>query len=201
MQAWPDIPFPPWKETCATLHLWTQIVGKYRLARTPWINHSWHATFYVTSRGLTTSPIPADACSVQFDFDFIDHQLIGTVSDGSLGSVALEPMTVADFHRRFLELTDQLGVRIEFNGKPNEIPDAVPFASDTMHRSYDAEAVHRFWRALVQVDRVLKDFRTGFLGKAAPCISSGAASIWRSRASRGAARPCIRAESRHCPTP
>jgi Family of unknown function (DUF5996) len=168
MQAWPDIPFPPWKETCATLHLWTQIVGKYRLARTPWINHSWHATFYVTSRGLTTSPIPADACSVQFDFDFIDHQLIGTVSDGSLASVALEPMTVADFHRRFLELTDQLGVRIEFNGKPNEIPDAVPFASDTMHRSYDAEAVHRFWRALVQGDRVLKDFRTGFLGKASP---------------------------------
>jgi hypothetical protein len=167
-ETWPGIPYEPWKDTCATLHLWTQIVGKYRLARTPWINHSWHATLYVTSRGLTTSLIPAGDRSLQFDFDFIDHTLIGTVTDGEMGSFLLEPMTVADFHERFLALTDELGVRIDFNGKPNEVADAVPFARDTVHDSYDSDAVHRYWRALVAVDRVLKEFRTGFLGKVSP---------------------------------
>jgi hypothetical protein len=167
-EAWPDIPFEPWKDSCATLHLWTQIVGKYRLARAPWVNHSWHATLYVTSRGLTTSLIPAGARSVQFDFDLMDHHLIGTATDGSRGSFALEPMSVAEFYARFLALTDELGVRIEFHGTPNEVADAVPFAKDTMHASYDADAVHRFWRALVQVDRVLGYFRTGFLGKVSP---------------------------------
>ena len=127
-EAWPDIPFEPWKDTCATLHLWTQIVGKYRLARTPWMNHSWHATLYVTARGLTTSPIPAGSRSVQFDFDFVDHKLIGSASDGSTKSFALEPMTVAEFHRRFLALTDDLGVRTKFHGMPNEVSDPIPFA-------------------------------------------------------------------------
>src|SRR5690606_16407161 len=115
------IPYAPWKETCATLHLWTQIVGKYRLARTPWVNHSWHATLYVTSRGLTTSLIPAGSEGVQFDFDLIDHTFIGSVSKGRIGSFLLEPMTVAEFHRRFLLLTDELGVRIAFSGIPNEV--------------------------------------------------------------------------------
>ncbi|MBS0626509.1 MAG: hypothetical protein JSS32_10715, partial [Verrucomicrobia bacterium] len=165
---WPDIPYAPWKDSCATLHLWTQIVGKYRLARTPWVNHSWHATFYVTSRGLTTSLIPAGSRSVQFDFDFIDHNLIGTATDGSRGAFVLRPMSVADFYKRFGDLTDELGVRTNINGRPNEVPDAVPFERDTMHRSYDADAVNRFWRVLVQVDRVLKCFRTGFLGKVSP---------------------------------
>src|SRR5215510_3413911 len=104
--AWPDIPFEAWKETCATLHLWTQVVGKYRLARTPWMNHSWHATLYVTARGLTTSLIPASTGGVQFDFDLVDHRLVGSSSDGTAKSFALEPMTVAEFHRRFLALTD-----------------------------------------------------------------------------------------------
>jgi hypothetical protein len=167
-EKWPDIPFEPWKDSCATLHLWTQIVGKYRLSRTPWINHSWQATFYVTSRGLTTSLIEAGSDSVQFDFDFIDHRLIGTLTDGSTASFALEPMTVAEFYKRFLALTDELGVRIEFHGTPNETPDPIPFAEDTKHASYDADAVHRFWRALVQIDRVFKYFRTGFLGKVSP---------------------------------
>lgn len=167
-QAWPDIPFEPWKETCATLHLWTQIVGKYRLARTPWVNHSWHATLYVGPHGLTTSLIPAGGRSVQFDFDFVQHQLVGSVSDGSRKSFALEPMSVAAFHGRFLALTDELGVRTRFNGTPNEVSDPIPFALDTTHAAYDAEAVNRFWRALVQIDRVLKDFRTGFLGKVSP---------------------------------
>jgi hypothetical protein len=166
---WPDIPFPPWKETCATLHLWTQIVGKYRLALTPWVNHSWHATLYVTSRGLTTAAIPAqDHRSAEVVFDFIDHKLVGSTSDGQMKSFPLEPMTVAEFHRRFLALTNDLGVSAGFNGTPNEVSDPIPFASDTTHASYDADAVNRFWRALVQVDRVLKEFRTGFLGKVSP---------------------------------
>lgn len=167
-EVWPDIPFGPWKDSCATLHLWTQIVGKYRLARTPWMNHSWHATLYATTRGLTTSMIPADSRGVQFEFDFVDHKLVGSASDGASNAFALEPMTVAEFHRRFLALTDDLGVRIPFHGTPNEVSDPIPFATDTMHASYDADAVNRFWRALVQVDRVLKDFRTGFLGKVSP---------------------------------
>jgi hypothetical protein len=167
-QAWPDIPFHAWKDTCATLHLWVQIVGKYRLARTPWVNHSWHATLYVTPRGLTTSAIPAGDRSVEFEFDFVERKLTGSVSDGLRQSLALEPMTVADFHARFLALTDALGVRAKFSDKPNEVPDPVPFATDTQHASYDAEAVTRFWRALVEVDRVLKIFRTSFLGKVSP---------------------------------
>lgn len=165
---WPDIPFGPWKDSCATLHLWTQIVGKYRLARTPWVNHSWHATLYVTARGLTTSMIPVDGGGAQFDFDFVDHELIGSTSTGARKYFALEPMTVAKFHARFLALTDELGVRAPFNGTPNEVSDPIPFAMDTTHAAYDADAVNRFWRALVQVDRVLKDFRTGFLGKVSP---------------------------------
>lgn len=167
-EAWPDIPFEPWKDTCATVHLWTQIVGKYRLASVPWLNHSWHATLYVTARGLTTSPIPAAGRSVQFDFDFVDHKLAGSTSDGAAKAFALQPMTVAEFHRRFLALTDDLGVRTSFNGTPNEVSDPVPFANDTTHASYDADAVNRFWRALVQADRVFKEFRTGFLGKVSP---------------------------------
>ncbi len=167
-QAWPDIPFEPWQASCATLHLWTQIVGKYRLARAPWINHSWHATLYVTARGLTTSLIPAGDRCVQFDFDFCDHQLIGSASDGVRASFALEPMTVAAFYARFIELTEALGAGTTFNGRPNEVADAIPFATDTVHASYDADAVNRFWRALVQVDRVLNYFRTGFLGKVSP---------------------------------
>jgi hypothetical protein len=167
-ESWPDIPFEPWKDSCATLHLWTQIVGKYRLARTPWINHSWHATFYVTSRGLTTSLIPVGSQGVQFDFDLIDHKLIGSLNDGSSKSFALEPMTVAEFYNQFLALTDELGVRTKIHGAPNEIADPIPFDKDTVHASYDADAVNRFWRALVQIDRVFKDFRTGFLGKVSP---------------------------------
>jgi Family of unknown function (DUF5996) len=167
-EPWPDIPYESWKDSCATLHLWIQIVGKYRLARTPWVNHSWHATFYVTPRGLTTSPIPADDRSAQFDFDFVDHQLIGTLDNGTTEVLPLQPMTVADFWTRFLALTDRLGVRTKIHGSPNEVPDPIPFELDTIHRSYNAEAVNRFSRALVQIDRVLKDFRTSFLGKVSP---------------------------------
>lgn len=166
--AWPDIPFAAWKDSCATLHLWAQIIGKYRLARAPWVNHSWHATLYVSPRGLTTSAVPAGSRSVQLDFDFIDHKLIGSLSDGSRKAFALEPMAVAEFYDRFLALTDDLGVRTKIHGSPNEVTNPIAFEKDTTHASYDADAVSRFWRALVQVDRVLGYFRTGFLGKVSP---------------------------------
>ena len=194
-RAWPDIPFLAWKDTCATLQLWVQIVGKYRLARTPWVNHSWHATLYVTPRGLTTSPIPAEDRSVEFEFDFVEHKLNGSVSDGSRRSFALEPMTVAQFHARFLALTDALGVRAKFSGTPNEVADAIPFAQDTTHASYDADAVARFWRALVEADRVLKIFRTGFLGKVSPVHL-----FWGSfdlAVTRFSGRSCAAASGRH----
>ena len=167
-EAWPDIPYESWKESCVTLHLWSQIVGKYRLRRAPWINHGWQATFYVTARGLTTSLIPVGGRGVQFDFDFIGHELIGAVTDGCRRTFRLEPMTVAEFYKRFLALTDELGVRTKINGMPNEVAEAVPFERDVAHGSYHAQAVTRFWRALVQIDRVLKYFRTGYVGKVSP---------------------------------
>ncbi len=167
-RSWPDIPYAPWQDTCTTLHLWTQIVGKYRLARTPWVNHSWHATFYVSPRGLTSSPVPAGGRTAQFDFDFIDHALVATLSDGARESLPLEPMTVADFYGRFLALTDRLGIRTQIHGAPNEVADPIPFDRDTVHGAYDANAVNRFWRALVAIDEVFKTFRTSFLGKVSP---------------------------------
>ena len=166
---WPDIPYPDWSGTCAALHLYTQIVGKYRLARTPWVNHSWHATLYVDARGLTTSLVAdGPAGGIEIAFDLIDHAIIGTGADGAKERFALAPMSVADFHSRFLELIRALGGTPELHGRPNEIPDAIPFAKDRTVRPYDADAVTRFHRALVQVDRVLKRFRTGYTGKVSP---------------------------------
>jgi len=165
---WPEIPFEPWKDSCATLHLWTQIVGKYRLARTPWINHSWHATLYVTSRGLTTSEIPDGPRAVQVDFDFIDHALIVSASDGAQQRFELVPMSVADFHARFREALRALGANPAFHSSPNEVAEPIAFERDQQHAAYDADAVQRFWHALVRIDRVFKHFRTGFLGKSSP---------------------------------
>ena len=165
---WPEIPFEPWKDSCATLHLWTQIVGKYRLARTPWVNHSWHATLYVTPRGLTTSEIPDGPRAVQVDFDFIDHALIISASDGGQQRIDLVPMSVADFHARFRAALTSLGANPAFHSAPNEVADPIPFERDRQHAAYDAEAVQRFWRALLRIDRVFKHFRTGFLGKCSP---------------------------------
>jgi len=165
---WPDIPYAPWKRTCETLHQWIQIVGKYRLAYTPWLNHSWHATFYLTARGLTTSVIHCADKSVQVDFDFIDHQLVAAASDGASRQIPLEAMSVAAFDERFRSTMRELGVYIDFDGAPNEVPEPVPFAKNTAPGAYDLEAVQRYWRALLQVDRVFKRFRTGFLGKVSP---------------------------------
>jgi hypothetical protein len=165
---WPDIPYAPWQDTSETLHQWLQIVGKYRLAYTPWFNHSWHATFYLTARGLTTSLIHCAEKSVQIDFDFVDHRLIMLSSDTQSRSLPLEPMSVAEFHERFRSMVDELGVSIDFDGTPNELADPIRFADNTAPGAYDADAVQRYWRALLLVDRVFKQFRVGFLGKVSP---------------------------------
>lgn len=164
---WPEIPFEDWHETRAALHLYTQIVGKYRLARTPWINHSWHATLYVSARGLTTSLVP-DAAGIEITFDLVNHAVLGEAADGRRAEFRLGPLSVAEFHGRFRELIGQLGGTPQFNGLPNEIPDRVPFSDDRQVRPYDADAVNRFFRALVAVDRVFHRFRTGYLGKVSP---------------------------------
>ena len=166
--AWPEIPYKPWCETCSALHLYAQIVGKYRLARTPWVNHSWHATLYVNARGFTTSLVPDVPGGVEIAFDLLDHAVVGTATSGRTERFSLGPMSVARFHERCLDLIRSLGATPQFNGRPNEVPDPVPFAEDHAQRPYDADAVTRFFRASVAVDRVLKRFRTAFVGKVSP---------------------------------
>jgi hypothetical protein len=165
---WPDLPYAGWRDTARTLHLWTQIVGKVRLRLTPWLNHGWQVPLYVTARGLGTSPMPAGPDLCDIEFDFIDHRLVARSSCGKGGSFPLEAQTVAEFFRKALELLNDLGVAVAINEMPNEVPNPVRFSQDHAHTSYDAGAVHDFWRALIQVDRVFKLFRSGFLGKASP---------------------------------
>ena len=166
--AWPELPYKAWRDTCETLQLWTQIVGKIRLAQTPWLNHSWHVTLYVTSRGLTTSPIPHGLHTFEIEFDFIAHELVIAVRDGASRTIALEPRMVADFYAAVMSALDELGISVHINEYPCEIAAAVRFTADRMHSAYDRDYAQRFWQALVQVDRVLKQFRTGFIGKASP---------------------------------
>jgi hypothetical protein len=165
---WPKIPFQDWRDTCAALHLFLQIVGKYRLAHTSWVNHSWHATLYVSSRGLTTSLIPDGSGGTEVSFDFLDHRVVAQAADGSVESFRLESMPVADFYRRFRTLIASVGGTPEFHGRPNELADALPFKDDERPRPYDADAVQRFHRALLLINHVLQKFRTGFIGKASP---------------------------------
>ena len=165
---WPALPLDDWADTCATLHMWTQIVGKIRLRESAPINHGWHSTLYVTARGLTTSPIPHGHRIFQIDFDFIDHTLVLEVSDGRSARVPLEPQTVAVFYRRVMDALAGLDIDVRIYAKPNEVADPIPFARDEVHRAYDRAAVNRFWRVLVQNDRVFKRFRSGFLGKCSP---------------------------------
>jgi hypothetical protein len=148
--------------------MWTQIVGKIRLRESAPINHGWHSTLYVTSRGLTTSPIPHGVTTFQIDFDFIDHVLIVNTSDGGVSRVTLEPKTVAAFYGQVMAALASLGIDVRIYATPNEVMDPIPFARDEVHRAYDAEAVHRFWHVLVQSDRVFKRFRSGFIGKCSP---------------------------------
>jgi hypothetical protein len=165
---WPELPLAAWRETYATLHLWTQIVGKIRLARTPWLNHSWHIALYVTARGLTTSPIPDGGRTFQIDLDFIDHVLRISTSDGAQRQFAFAGQSVASFHAAIMAALAELGIHVAIDEMPNELPEPIRFSEDNQHASYDPHAVRRFLQILVNVDRVFKQFRTGFLGKASP---------------------------------
>jgi len=166
--AWPALPLEAWADSCATLHMWAQIVGKIRLRESAPINHGWHTTLHVTARGLTTTPIPHGLRAFEINFDFIDHELVIAVSDGTTARIALEPQTVAMFYRRVMGALRGLDLDVKIHGLPNEVPDPIPFARDEVHRAYDAAAVNRFWRVLVQSDRVFKRFRSGFIGKCSP---------------------------------
>jgi hypothetical protein len=168
VEVWPKLNYADWKETLATLHMWTQIVGKIRLTLTPWTNHSWHVTLYVTSRGLTTSPIPHGTDTFEIRFDFIDHQLRILKSDGARRSIELKPRSVADFYKAVMVALDELDLTVKIDILPNEIPNPIPFDRDEQHRSYDPEYANRFWRVLVQTDRVFKEFRSRFCGKCSP---------------------------------
>jgi Family of unknown function (DUF5996) len=165
---WPELPTAAWRETYATLHLFSQIVGKIRLARAPWLNHSWHVALYVTTSGLTTSPIPDGARTFQIDFDFIQHCLRISTSDGATRQFALAGHSVASFYADVMTALAELGIHIAIDDMPNELPDPIQFSQDRLHSSYDPDAVARFLQILVNVDRVFKQFRTGFLGKASP---------------------------------
>src|SRR6195256_95152 len=165
---WPELPTAAWRETYATLHLWTQIIGKIRLVRSPWLNHSWHVALYVTARGLTTSPIPDGGRTFQIDFDLIDHALRVSTSDGTQRQFALAGQSVASFHAAVMAALWETGIHIAIDEMPNELPEPIRFSEDKKHASYDPTAVRRFLQILVNADRVFKQFRTGFLGKASP---------------------------------
>jgi hypothetical protein len=165
---WPELPYAAWKDTCATLHLWTQIVGKIRLALTPWLNHSWHVTLHLTARGLCTPVMSLGDRALQIEFDFIDHVLWLRTSDGHFRQVVLKPMPVADFYGELLDALGKLGIDVRIATMPNEIADAIPFDQDRTHAAYDGEFAARFWRVLLRAHDVFSHFRTGFLGKASP---------------------------------
>lgn len=167
-ERWPDLPLEAWSDTCATLHLWTQIVGKIRLARCASINHSWHVTLYVTATGLTTLSIPYGDRTFQIDFDFIDHRLTVQSSDGRRGGFPLQTQSVATFYGRLVRQMARLDLNVPIHMKPNEVSDPVRFDQDQTHAAYDRDYAHRFWQVLVQADRVLKIFRARFIGKCSP---------------------------------
>jgi Family of unknown function (DUF5996) len=165
---WPELPTAVWRETYSTLHLWTQIVGKIRLVRSPWLNHSWHVALYVSPRGLTTSPIPDGTRTFQIDFDFIDHLLRISTSDGAQRQFALAGQSVASFYAAVMSALVELEIPTAIDEMPNELPEPIRFSQDRQHASYDPDAVRRLLQILVNADRVFKQFRTGFLGKASP---------------------------------
>ncbi len=166
--AWPSLPLAEWQDTYATLHLWTQVVGKIRLALAPLANHWWQVPLYVTARGLTTSPIPYGTRIFQIDFDFIDHRLLIACGDGKTASLVLAPRSVAAFYREVMAQLAALGIVVRIWTMPVEIPDAIPFERDETHCSYDKDYANRLWRILVQCDRVFTRFRAGFVGKVSP---------------------------------
>jgi hypothetical protein len=148
--------------------MWTQVVGKIRLRQTPLVNHWWNVPLYVSARGLTTSAMPYEDRIFEIEFDFIDHQLLIKCSDGASETLALRPQSVADFYAEVMASLRELGIEIKIWTMPVEIPDPIPFEDDKIHASYDAEYANRFWRALVKMDEVLKEFRARFIGKVSP---------------------------------
>jgi hypothetical protein len=167
-EVWPELPYAALRPTLETLQLWSQVAGKVRLAKTPWLNHSWHVTFYVSARGLRTALIPHGPLGFELEFDFISHALLIRVSDGGQAEIALAPKSVADFYADLLAKLAAVGVPVEIDNHPNELPEAIPFPQDMALRAYDPDAANRFWRALVQCDRVFERFRTRFIGKCSP---------------------------------
>ncbi|MEM0981558.1 MAG: DUF5996 family protein [Cyanobacteria bacterium P01_H01_bin.58] len=167
-EIWPQLPLEAWQDTYATLHMWTQIIGKIRLVQTPWINHSWHVALYLTARGLTTGPVPYGHRIFQMDFDFIEHQLRITTNEGYTKTIQLQPRSVADFYRAVMEALAVLDITVKINTMPNEVSDPIPFEQDETHQAYDAEYANRCWRVLLQCDRVFREFRSHFCGKVSP---------------------------------
>ena len=167
-QVWPSLDYAAWRETCATLQLWTQIAGKIRLALGPLINHSWGVTLYVTSRGLTTSLIPYGTRAFEIEFDFIRHQLGISTAEGDERAIRLQPQSVASFYREVMSKLRELAIEVQIGMRPNETLEAIPFDRDEKHAAYDPEYANRFWRVLLQADRVFKEFRSRFCGKCSP---------------------------------
>lgn len=165
---WPALPLEAWKETCDTLHMWTQIVGKVRLALTPKLNHWWNVPLYVSARGLTTSVIPYGKRVFEMEFDFIEHRLVIRSSDPQTKVVLLRPRSVADFYSEFMSVLRSLDIDVEIWKMPVEVPDPIPFDKDTAHAAYDPNYAHRFWRILVSTDEVFQVFRSRFIGKSSP---------------------------------
>ena len=165
---WPSLPLAAWRDTCDTLHMWTQIVGKVCLAFTPPVNHFWNIAFKVTPRGLATPTMTAGERSFTMTFDFLDHQLVVASSDGQTERLALEARTVAEFHRVVTDTLRRMGLDVRIWTMPVEIPNPIRFEQDTVHHSYDPLAAHAFWRALLSMAPVLENFRAGFLGKCSP---------------------------------
>src|SRR5882672_9821843 len=165
---WPVLILEEWQDTLATLHMWTQIVGKIRMKQTPLINHWWNVTLYVSARGLTTSPMPYQDRIFEIVFDFIDHELRIECSDGAAKILDLRPQSVADFYAEVMSALHELGIDVKIWTMPVEIPNPIRFEDDSIHASYDAEYANRFWRALVKMDEVLKEFRARFIGKVSP---------------------------------
>jgi hypothetical protein len=167
--SWPELKFSEWKDTFATLHMWTQVVGKIRLKQTPLVNQWWNVPLYVSARGLTTTAMPyRDGRVFEIGFDFIDHKLQIECSDGASEILDLRPQSVADFYAEVMAALHELGLDVKIWTMPVEVPDPIRFTEDHMHKSYDAEYANRFWRALVKVDDVLKEFRARFVGKVSP---------------------------------
>jgi len=167
-ECWPTLPLDSWKETYATLHMWTQMVGKVRLRLTPLVNHWWNVPLYVTARGLTTSRIPYGRRAFELWFDFLRHQLVLETTDGIQETIPLAPRSVAEFYQEFMKMLRSAGIEVKIWRMPVEIPSPIPFDQDHEHRSYDPKSVEKFWRILLSVDSVFNEFRSGFIGKCSP---------------------------------